>query len=48
MENLDNIGKNSLEALSRDNLTEKGKKKIKARDNKWCNCFDMFVFRTFG
>ena len=26
MENLDNIGKNSLEALSRDNLTEKGKK----------------------
>ena len=29
MENLDNIGKNSLEALSRDNLTEKGKKKLK-------------------
>ena len=29
MENLDNIGKNSLEALSRDNLTKKGKKKLK-------------------
>ena len=29
MENLDNIGKNSLEALSRDNLTEKGKKKLR-------------------
>lgn len=29
MENLDNIAKNSLEALSKDNLTEKGKKKLK-------------------
>ena len=29
MENIDNIAKNSLEALSRDNLTEKGKKKLK-------------------
>ena len=29
MENLDNIGKNSLEALSRDNLTEKGKNKLR-------------------
>ena len=29
MENLDNIAKNSLEALSKDNLTEKGKRKLK-------------------
>lgn len=29
MENIDNIAKNSLEALSKDNLTEKGKKKLK-------------------
>lgn len=29
MENLDNITKNSLEALSKDNLTEKSKKKLK-------------------
>ena len=29
MENLDNIAKNSLEALSKDNLTQKGKKKLK-------------------
>ena len=29
MENLDNIAKSSLEALSKDNLTEKGKKKLK-------------------
>lgn len=29
MENLDNIGRNSLEALSKDNLTEKGKKKLR-------------------
>lgn len=29
MENLDNIAKNSLEALSKDNLTEKGKKKLR-------------------
>ena len=29
MENIDNIAKNSLEALSKDNLTENGKKKLK-------------------
>lgn len=29
MENIDNIAKNSLEALSRDNLTEKSKKRLK-------------------
>lgn len=29
MENLDNIAKNSLEALSKDNLTEKGKRRLK-------------------
>ena len=29
MENIDNMGKNSLESLSRDNLTEKGKKKLR-------------------
>lgn len=29
MENIDNIAKNSLEALSRDNLTVKGKKKLR-------------------
>ena len=29
MENIDNIAKNSLEALSKDNLTEKGKRKLK-------------------
>ena len=29
MENLDNIAKNSLEALSKDNLTEKGKKNLR-------------------
>lgn len=28
MENIDNMGKNSLEALSRDNLTAKGKKRL--------------------
>lgn len=28
MENIDNMGKNSLEALSRDNLTESGKKRL--------------------
>ncbi len=31
MENIDNMGRNSLEALSRDNLTERGRKKL-ARD----------------
>ncbi len=31
MENIDNMGRNSLEALSRDNLTETGRKKL-ARD----------------
>ncbi|MBQ2308682.1 MAG: hypothetical protein II373_03810, partial [Clostridia bacterium] len=29
MENLDNIAKSSLEALSKDNLTVKGKKKLR-------------------
>ncbi len=29
MENIDNMAKNSLESLSRDNLTEKGKKKLR-------------------
>ena len=29
MENLDNMAKNSLESLSKDNLTEKGKRKLK-------------------
>lgn len=29
MENIDNMGKNSLESLSRDNLTEGGKKKLR-------------------
>lgn len=29
MENIDNMAKNSLESLSRDNLTEQGKKKLK-------------------
>ena len=29
MENLNNMGKNSLEALSKDNLTKKGKRKLK-------------------
>lgn len=29
MENIDNLAKNSLESLSRDNLTEKGKKKLR-------------------
>ncbi|MBQ9801925.1 MAG: cation-translocating P-type ATPase [Clostridia bacterium] len=28
MENIDNMGRNSLEALSRDNLTERGRKKL--------------------
>ena len=28
MENIDNIGKNSLEALSKNNLTESGKKRL--------------------
>lgn len=28
MENIDNIGRNTLEALSRDNLTEQGRKKL--------------------
>ena len=28
MENIDNMTRNSLEALSRDNLTESGKKKL--------------------
>ena len=31
MENIDNMGRNSLEALSRDNLTERGRRKL-ARD----------------
>ena len=31
MENIDHMGRNSLEALSRDNLTEKGRHKL-ARD----------------
>ena len=29
MENIDNMTRNSLEALSRDNLTEAGKKKLR-------------------
>ena len=29
MENLDNIAKNSLEALSKNNLTEQAKKKLR-------------------
>ena len=28
MENIDNIGKNSLEALSRENLTAQGRKRL--------------------
>lgn len=33
MENIDNMAGNSLEALSRDNLTNSGKKKAAARNN---------------